>query len=48
MTSGDPGPIIARKHIAKLRAKDPNVKIEIRWCTSHQGTRGNEVADEWA
>ena len=39
---------IARKHIATLRAKGPNVKVEIRWCPSHQGIEGNEVADEWA
>jgi len=40
--------IIARKHIATLRVKEPNVKIEIRWCPSHQGIEGNEVAGEWA
>jgi len=45
MTSGDPGPgpkyaLEARRHIAALRAKEPNVKIEIRWCPSHQGIEG--------
>ena len=29
----------ARKHIAALRAKEPGVKFEIRWCPSHQGSR---------
>jgi ribonuclease HI len=53
MASDDPGPgqkyaIEARRHIAALRAKEPNVKIEIRWCPSHQGIEGNEVADKWA
>jgi len=53
MTSGDPGPgqkcaLEARRHIAALRAKQPNVKIEIRWCPSHQGIEGNEIADQWA
>ena len=37
-----------RRHIAALRAKEPNVKIEIWWCPSHQGIEGNEVADKWA
>ena len=51
MASNDAGPgqkdsIIARKHFAKLRAKEPNVKVEIRWCPSHQAIEGNEVADE--
>jgi len=31
-----------------FRAKEPGVKIEIRWCPSHQCIEGNEVADEWA
>jgi len=35
------------KHIAALRAKEHGVEIEIRWCPSHQGIEGNEVADEW-
>ena len=53
VTSDDPGPgqkyaIMARKHIATLRAKEPGVRIEIRWCPSHQGVEGNGVADEWA
>src|SRR5258705_4431941 len=53
MTSDDPGPgqkyaLEARRHIAALDAKEPNVRIEIRWCPSHQGIEGNEVADEWA
>jgi len=53
MTSDDPGPgqkyaIMARKHIAALRTKEPGAKIEIRRCPSHQGIEGNEVADEWA
>jgi len=53
MTSDDPGPgqhyaLEARKHIATLRTKEPNVKIDIRWCPSHQGIEGNEIADEWA
>ena len=38
----------ARKHIASLRTKEPNVQIEIRWCPSHQGIEGNEIADQWA
>src|SRR5258705_7335650 len=53
MTSDDPGPgqkyaLEARRHIAAIRAKEPNVRIEIRWCPSHQGIEGNEIADEWA
>jgi len=38
----------ARRHIATLRAKEPSARVEIRWCPSHQGIEGNEVADEWA
>jgi len=53
MTSDEPGPgqkyaPEARRHIATLRAKEPNVKVEIRWRPSHQGIEGNEIADEWA
>ena len=53
MTSDDPGPgqkyaTMARKHIAIIRAEEPGVKIESRWCPSHQGIEGNDVADEWA
>jgi len=53
MTFDDPGPgqkyaLEARKHIATVRAKEPNVRIEIRWCPSHQGIEGNQVADVWA
>ena len=53
MASDEPGPgqkyaLEARRHIATLRAKEPSVRIEIRWCPSHQGIEGNEVADEWA
>ena len=45
MTSEDLGPgqkyaLEARRHTAALRAKEPNVKIEIRWCPSHQGIEG--------
>jgi len=29
-------------------SEDPGAKTEIRWCPSHQGIEGNEVADEWA
>jgi len=53
MTSDDPGlgqryAIAARKHIAELRGKEPGIWIEIRWCPSHCGVGGNEIADEWA
>jgi len=53
MISDDPGPgqkyaLEARRHIAALRAKEANARIEIRWCPSHQGIEGNEVADKWA
>jgi len=53
MSFDDPRPgqkyaLEARKHIAALRAKEPNVRIEIRCCPSHQGIEGNEVADAWA
>ena len=53
MTSDEPGPgqkyaLEARRHIATLRAKGPNVKVEIRWCPSHLGIEGNDIADEWA
>ena len=37
--------IMARKHIAALREKEPGVKIKIRWCPSHQGIKGNVAAD---
>jgi len=37
-----------QKHIVTLRTKEPNAGIEIRWCPSHQGIEGNEIADEWA
>jgi len=52
MASDDPGPgkqyaLEARRHITALRAKKPNIYIEIRWCPSHQGIEGNETADEW-
>jgi len=52
VTSDEPVPgqkyaLQARSHIAALRAKEPNVRIEIRWCPSHQGIEGNEIA-EWA
>lgn len=26
---------------------EPEVTIEIRWCTAHKGVAGNEKADEW-
>ena len=53
MASYEPGrgrsaPPEARRHIATLRAKEPNVKVEIRWCLCYQGIEGNEIADEWA
>jgi len=53
IASDEPGPgqkyaLEARRRIAALRTKEPNVRIEIRWCPSHQGIEGNEVADEWA
>jgi len=53
MASDEPGlgqkyALDARRHIATLRAKEPNVRIEIRWYPSHQGIEGNEVADKWA
>ena len=46
MASDDPGPgqryaIVARKHIAELRRKEPGIRIEIRWCPSHYGVEGN-------
>jgi len=49
----EPGPgqksaLKARRHIATLWTKEPNVKVEIRWCPSHQRIEGNEIADEWA
>jgi len=53
MTSDEPGPgqkhaLEARRHIATLWGKEPSVKVEIRWCPSHQGIEGNKIADEWA
>jgi len=53
VTSDKPGPgrkhaLQARSHIAALRAKEPNARIEIRWCPSHQGIESNEIADERA
>jgi len=53
VTSDDSGPgqkyaIAARKHIAELRCKEPEISIEIRWCHSHCEIEGNEKADEWA
>jgi len=52
MSSDEPGPgqkyaLEATRHIVTLRAKEPKVKAEIRWCLSHQGIEGNEIADEW-
>jgi len=48
MTLDQPGPgqkyaLEARRHIATLRAKEPNVKVEIRWCPSHQGIEGTRL-----
>jgi len=40
--------IAARKHIAELRRKEPDIRIETRWHPSHCGVEGNEKADEWA
>jgi len=53
MASDGTGPgqryaIAARKHIAELRRKEPEIWIEIRWCPRHCGVKGNEKADEWA
>jgi len=53
MASDEPGPgqkyaLKARQHVLSLRAKEPSARIEIRWCPSHQGIEGNEVADNWA
>ena len=53
ITSDDPGPgqkyaIEARKHNTALRAREPGIRTEIRWCPSHHGTECNEIADEWA
>ena len=52
MTSGDPGPgqrnaIAARKHIAELRRKEPEIRIAIRWCPSSCGSKATK-ADQWA
>jgi len=38
----------ARKRIRTLHRKEPDVRIEIRWCPSNQGIEGNEKADGWA
>jgi len=38
----------ARKWIANLRAKNPNIRIEIRWCPTHSGVPGNEKAGRGA
>jgi len=53
IASEEPGPAQqyarqARKWIAKLRERDRNVRIEIRWCPAHSGVTGNEEADKWA
>jgi len=53
MTSDEPGPgqryaVAAREHIAELRRKEPEIRIEIQWCPSHCGVEGNEKAGEWA
>jgi len=53
MTSDDPGPgqkyaLEARRYITALHAKEPNAKIEIWWCPSHQRIEGNEVTGGWA
>jgi len=51
IASEEPGPAQqyarqARKWIAKLRERDRNVRIEIRWCPAHSGVTGNEEADK--
>jgi len=53
MASNELGPgqkyaILAREWIAKLKAKKPEVQVEIRWCPGHSGTAGNERADQLA
>ena len=53
MISDDPGPgqkyaIMARKHIATLRDRKPEVWIETRWYPSRRCVEGNEIVDEWA
>ena len=53
IASDEPGPaqqqaLRAREWVAKLRQRNRNVKVEIRWCPAHEGVAGNEKADEWA
>jgi len=51
--SDEPGPaqqyaLEARKWAAKLKERNQNVRVEIRWCPAHEGVEGNEKADEGA
>ena len=53
MASDEPGPgqkyvLEARKHIAALWRRVPDITIEIQWCPAHEGVEWNEKADEWA
>jgi len=51
--SDEPGPgqayaLEARRHIATIRRRRPEVTIELHWCPAPKGVPGNEEAYEWA
>jgi len=31
-----------------LTKNKSDIRVEIKWCSSHRGMAGNEKADEWA
>jgi len=42
------GPKIRDRSYHRSPRQEPGIRIEIRWCPSHHGIEGNEIADERA